>query len=114
MCDSNVEIVHGSRCKNIHYDGDKNVKNNPENLHLRAPPQPGICTYSYFLLHILLLHVGTSYHISHIMFHDIVLISESLHLKTRRFKSLLAKANVRPGGKENATSSAKQLSSQVR
>ena len=50
MCDANVEIVHGSRCKNIHYGGDKNgkKKKNLENLHLRAPPQPGICTHSCF------------------------------------------------------------------
>ena len=26
MCDANVEIVHGSRCKNIYYGGDKNGK----------------------------------------------------------------------------------------
>ena len=60
MCDANVEIVHGSCCKNIstvlwRQKWEKYL----ENLHLRAPPQPDICTHSYFVLHILLLHVST-------------------------------------------------------
>ena len=69
MCDANVEIVHGSRCKNIHYGGDKNgkKKKNLENLHLRAPPQPGICTYSYFFAHI----TSTCWHLLPYIAHNV-------------------------------------------
>ena len=43
-----------------------------ENLHLRAPPQPGVCTHSYFFSpHI----TSTCFHLlayPHIMLHDII------------------------------------------